>query len=324
MMVSDDEPTDEVIEALTGFLTPGAATHYRRLVEAAAPQPAPDDAAIVAELLDLGLVGRVDSDDVVFAYPPNVTLPRLFADRASAWLESVPHLLSIATATQRLAPIATPTGTTDVSVDGDHDRQATVESLVVSAKQEISVMQPYYEWAPDSGFSEDEWTSTADTVTAPDVVCRYVYDDRLFNVPGFLDVIVREVELGAEVRLTDRALPGFLFIVDRRAAAFTPQSRGVGQLTTADIHVGLLSMAFEHAWTRAVAFQQDESLTPQLWAVLTLVGVGHNNKEIASKLGVSNRTIRRRVDQLCAIINAPDRSALIRHALLMTSDANTP
>jgi DNA-binding CsgD family transcriptional regulator len=239
-------------------------------------------------------------------------------------LDAAPRLLSIANATQQLASVTAPAITPDSDVESEDERQAAVESLTVAATDEICLMQPYYEWAPNSAFSADDWTSTADTVTNPNVTCRSVYDDRLFNVPGFLDVIVSEVEAGAEVRLTDHRFPGFLLVVDQRAAAFTPQSRGPGQITTADVHVGLMAMAFEHAWTRAVAFRQDNDLSPQLWAVLTLVGVGHNNKEIAAKLDLSNRTVRRRVDELREIVNAPDRGALIRHALFQTNGVGAP
>lgn len=152
---------------------------------------------------------------------------------------------------------------------------------------------------------------------------RSIYERALLETPGELDSIAEGVAWGEEAR-TLPALPVRLAIVDR-ATAVCPLVRdeelGIGEPTAAVIGRGQLLDAllalFESHWDQAtpVKLRGDPEAAPgglddAERFLLSLVVAGVPDKSIASQLGISRRTVQRRVDRLMALAGVDTRTGL--------------
>lgn len=152
---------------------------------------------------------------------------------------------------------------------------------------------------------------------------RAIYERALLETPGELDTIAEGVGWGEEARALP-TLPVRLAIVDR-ATAVCPLVRddelGIGEPTAAVIGRGQLLDAllalFESHWEQAtpVRLQPDETLVTEGLDdserfLLSLLVAGVPDKSIASQLGISRRTVQRRLDRMMALAGVDTRTGL--------------
>jgi sugar-specific transcriptional regulator TrmB/DNA-binding CsgD family transcriptional regulator len=154
------------------------------------------------------------------------------------------------------------------------------------------------------------------------VTYRVVVERSAMEKPGFLDMVAESVEAGERVRVTDR-LPLRLLIADRSVAllplAPTSEDSGAGALV---IHPsGLLDallLLFDMVWASArellpatgLAAQPTDGIDELDARLLTLLLAGLTDQAIAGQLGISARTVQRRVSALMARAQVSTRFAL--------------
>ncbi|NEA33275.1 helix-turn-helix domain-containing protein [Streptomyces sp. SID13031] len=153
---------------------------------------------------------------------------------------------------------------------------------------------------------------------------RAIYERALLETPGELDTIAEGISWGEEARALP-TLPVRLAIVDR-ATAVCPLVRdeeaGIGEPTAAVIGRGQLLDAllalFESHWEAATpvrlqsegAAPDPEGLDDNERFLLSLLVAGVPDKSIASQLGISRRTVQRRLDRLMALAGVDTRTGL--------------
>jgi hypothetical protein len=145
---------------------------------------------------------------------------------------------------------------------------------------------------------------------------RAIYERELLEKPGELASILEEVRLGEQAR-TLPTLPVRLAIADRTLAIcplVPDDARGVGEPTAALIRsselLGALIALFESYWERATPVVPDGGSDEPDKLLLSLVVAGMPDKSIATHLGVSKRTVQRRLDRLMAVAGVDSRPGL--------------
>lgn len=152
---------------------------------------------------------------------------------------------------------------------------------------------------------------------------RAIYERALLEQPGELDSVAEGVSWGEEARVLP-TLPVRLAIVDR-ATAICPLVRddelGIGEPTAAVIGRGQLLDAllalFESHWEAATPVRlhpddadEPNSLDDSERLLLSLLVAGVPDKSISSQLGISRRTVQRRLDRMMALAGVDTRTGL--------------
>ncbi|GAA2833998.1 helix-turn-helix domain-containing protein [Kribbella solani] len=152
---------------------------------------------------------------------------------------------------------------------------------------------------------------------------RAIYERALVETPGELDSIAEGVSWGEEARVLP-TLPVRIAIVDR-STAICPLVRDdepeLGEPSAAIISRGQLLDAllalFESYWEAAtpVRLQPDQTQTvdgldDSERLLLSLLVAGVPDKSIATQLGISRRTVQRRLDRLMAMAGVDTRTGL--------------
>ncbi|MFC6157911.1 helix-turn-helix domain-containing protein [Kribbella jiaozuonensis] len=151
---------------------------------------------------------------------------------------------------------------------------------------------------------------------------RAIYERALIETPGELDSISEGVSWGEEARVLP-TLPVRLAIVDRSTAIcpLVRDDENLGEPSAAIINRGELLDAllalFESYWELAtpVRLQPDddqpvEGLDDSERLLLSLLVAGVPDKSIATQLGISRRTVQRRLDRLMALAGVDTRTGL--------------
>ncbi|MFD3404662.1 helix-turn-helix domain-containing protein [Kribbella sp. NPDC058693] len=151
---------------------------------------------------------------------------------------------------------------------------------------------------------------------------RAIYERALIETPGELDSISEGVSWGEEARVLP-TLPVRLAIVDRSTAIcpLVRDDENLGEPSAAIINRGELLDAllalFESYWELAtpVRLQADEDqpvegLDDSERLLLSLLVAGVPDKSIATQLGISRRTVQRRLDRLMALAGVDTRTGL--------------
>ena len=151
---------------------------------------------------------------------------------------------------------------------------------------------------------------------------RAIYERDLLTDPGELTGIIDSVRLGEEAR-TLHALPVRLAIADRRTAIcpLVPDGeRDVAEPTAALVRrselLDALLALFESHWERATPLRLAGGVIEEADAdasekhLLSLFVAGLPDNSIASQLGVSRRTVQRRLDRLMSIAGVDTRTGL--------------
>jgi DNA-binding CsgD family transcriptional regulator len=155
---------------------------------------------------------------------------------------------------------------------------------------------------------------------------RAIYERALLETPGELDSIAEGVSWGEEARALP-TLPVRLAIVDRSTAVcpLVRDDESIGEPTAAVIGRGQLLDAllalFESHWEQAtpVRLQPDDTLVAEGLDdserfLLSLLVAGVPDKSIASQLGISRRTVQRRLDRMMALAGVDTRTGLAYQA----------
>ncbi|MET0494551.1 MAG: helix-turn-helix domain-containing protein [Actinoplanes sp.] len=148
---------------------------------------------------------------------------------------------------------------------------------------------------------------------------RAIYERELLEKPGELASIVESMSHG-EVARTLPDLPVRLAIADRSLAIcpLVPDAaRGLGEPTAALIRsselLDALVALFERYWEVATplgATVTEPELQESEMLLLSLVVSGLPDKSIATHLGVSKRTVQRRLDRLMSLTGVDTRTGL--------------
>ncbi|MEU8226006.1 helix-turn-helix domain-containing protein [Kribbella sp. NPDC048915] len=153
---------------------------------------------------------------------------------------------------------------------------------------------------------------------------RAIYERALIETPGELDSIAEGVSWGEEARVMP-ALPVRLAIVDRSTAIcplVRDEEQSIGEPSAAIIKRGQLLDAllalFESYWELAtpLRLQPDEKVDESEGPddserlLLSLLVGGVPDKSIATQLGISRRTVQRRLDRLMALAGVDTRTGL--------------
>jgi sugar-specific transcriptional regulator TrmB/DNA-binding CsgD family transcriptional regulator len=205
-----------------------------------------------------------------------------------------------------------------------------VTQLQRAAQQEILV------------FDKQPYAATEEVTTAEiehlrrGVRARVIYDRTALEIPGQVASLRRLAELGEEARVGDN-LPTKMMIADRSHAIVpldfdSPGVEGI-VLVNASPLLDALAALFDSFWRVAIPVAwkgNDPTLaSPPVDAhdrdLLTLLVAGHKDEAIAHQLGISRRTVQRRIRRLMDKIGANSRSQVIlqaaRRGLLAERDA---
>jgi predicted DNA-binding transcriptional regulator len=142
------------------------------------------------------------------------------------------------------------------------------------------------------------------------VRCRVLYDSSSFEVPGKLDWLAQCVAAGEEARVLSD-LPAKVDIADRRLAmVFETDATTVDSAVV--VHPSALLDALmtmtEDLWARAVPVPVGPTTEHEIdYPLLTLMAAGVKDAAIARQLGVSVRTVHRRVAALMDALGADTR-----------------
>ncbi len=262
-----------------------------------------DARTILDDLEALGLIARqASAPDRVVASPPSVALRPMLLERErrlTAAHEALVHLSDLYRegAAQRTAP-----DVVDV-VLGPEAVVQRIGQLQAAAEREVKAFV-----LEDVALLSGAENTEEDLALARGVRYRVVVETAVLQRPGFIDV-VRELEpLGEEVRVRD-TLPTRLFIADEALAILPMYSHGERRVSGALlVHPsGLLDLVlamFEEAWREAprLLAEHGEVREPEAGPVdrelLSLLLLGLTDAAAGAQLGLSVRTVQRRVAEL--------------------------
>ncbi|MGH2711881.1 MAG: helix-turn-helix domain-containing protein [Actinomycetota bacterium] len=148
------------------------------------------------------------------------------------------------------------------------------------------------------------------------VECRSIYDRSSLEMTGKPELIATYVERGQQARVFD-GIPVKMAIVDRRVGLIPlnvakPGSGGAVQVHASAL-LDALAMFFETIWERAAPIQSApaEGAVPTAGQdssrVLELMAMGLKDQTIARELGISERTLDRRISEILQSLGARTR-----------------
>jgi DNA-binding Lrp family transcriptional regulator len=153
-------------------------------------------------------------------------------------------------------------------------------------------------------------------VLARKVRCRAVYAAEVLAVPQRAEAIRALVGLGEDARVVPH-VPVKMMIVDRREALLPlGASDGGPPVNAVVVHKSEICDAlvalFESVWARGVPLfkrhgESDTDLADTDHAILQLLNAGMTDDVIGRQLGISERTVRRRVSELAERVEAGSR-----------------
>ncbi|WP_158711065.1 LuxR C-terminal-related transcriptional regulator [Streptomyces albus] len=158
-------------------------------------------------------------------------------------------------------------------------------------------------------------------VLARGAACRLLVSASALRKPGAARYVESVAEAGAEVRVAT-SVPLYLLIVDRELTvmwAGLGSDRDRGDVA---LHGPLIAscfvQVFEHSWAAAsphasgapgARAQSAQDYTPREREVLALLATGAKDESIARRLGISERTLRRLMNQLVDKLGVESRFA---------------
>jgi DNA-binding MarR family transcriptional regulator/DNA-binding CsgD family transcriptional regulator len=156
---------------------------------------------------------------------------------------------------------------------------------------------------------------------AEGVVYRGVYDAAALAEPGYLTTVAIHVHAGEQARLTDQA-PTKLAIADSELALLPLTWATPAQDAALLVHpsglLDALAALFETVWALATPLSLtdgshlsvDASISPDDRALMSMLVAGLTDDAAGARLGVSRRTVVRRVQRLMELTNSRSRLQL--------------
>lgn len=274
-----------------------------------APQGASRRAADA--LVEIGLADADDGSPARYtAIDPRIAIPALVRMRQSELSRTSAALPSYAAEYQERMLRTEPQRLVEV-LDGPGAISERVSTLLRSAEEEVLAFdEPPYVGGSSSGNSDEH------DILARGVSVRAVYASEALNIDGKADDIRDLVERGEKARVVPH-VPLKMVLVDRRAAVIPLTARAESVRTTAvvvwqsrlcDALIELFEATWERAtpvFSRVAAGESDmEAIDREL---LSLLNAGLKDETIARQLGLSERTVRRRVADLLGRLGATSR-----------------
>lgn len=179
-----------------------------------------------------------------------------------------------------------------------------------AAKEELLIFdKPPYAWSGGMNTAEID-------ALARGVRCRSVYDRTSLELPGRPDAVAAYVEKGEEARVFD-GIPVKMAIVDRRVGLIPlniaePGSGGAIQVHASAL-LDALAMFFEVIWERAAPIpatgENRDGRVPakDLSRIVEMLALGLKDQTIARELGISERTLDRRISEILHALGARTR-----------------
>ncbi|MFB7866102.1 MULTISPECIES: LuxR family transcriptional regulator [unclassified Streptomyces] len=266
-------------------------------------------AAAYGELVDAGLASAADADgDVVAPVPPAAGLEILARHRAAELEESRIAVGGAFESFRRHRLAAYNDGLVEVVTGEAIGRR--MRHAWASAREQIRQFEspPY---VPLVGATEDALATLARGVTQ-----RVVYSRESLEHPGHLkDVVEPCIEAGEQARVLP-SVPVKLLIIDDAYALVSLSIQEADVVNTMLVvqPCGLLSALvalFEQSWNNALPFHgratRPAGLAPADRRLLRLLAGGASDEVIARELGISRRTLFRRLQILMARLGAANR-----------------
>lgn len=281
--------------------------------------PQPEAIEVLQRLQAKGLVAVQPGDDPVFRpLPPDVALGTTLLRRQESLESARKTVASLSEEFRASASRRDAHHLVEVIV-GAIPLRDRLRDLQESARTEILWFCRANPLAMQGAENTEEYAALSRGVRY-----RAIYERALLETPGELDTIAEGISWGEEARALP-TLPVRLAIVDR-ATAVCPLVRdeeaGIGEPTAAVIGRGQLLDAllalFESHWEAATpvrmssegAAPDPEGLDDNERFLLSLLVAGVPDKSIASQLGISRRTVQRRLDRLMALAGVDTRTGL--------------
>lgn len=194
-------------------------------------------------------------------------------------------------------------------VDGPERVAAAMAGMVAEATEEVAVFDapPYVD--------KDVSAAAESSLLSRGVHTRAIYAVAALEVPGYYDTVRAMIAAGEQARVVP-TVPLKLVVVDSRRALL-PLAVHDGVVRSAIlVHPSALAEAlaalFESVWATGLPIPgepivDDDPLDPEERELLDLLNAGVKDEAIARRLGVSPRTLSRRVTRLLERLGAATR-----------------
>ncbi|MBO9664199.1 hypothetical protein [Dokdonella sp.] len=192
-------------------------------------------------------------------------------------------------------------------VTGQRSLAQAMERLYASAQEEVLRLErsPYV----------DELTGQGEQNTPPPrqgVRCRTILDTDALAAPGRQEQAHVQIGRGEEIRIGS-GVPAQVLIVDRRVALVPLHvdcAAQVGLLLHPSRLFDAVHALFELLWKQAVSFGADDArdrMDKEVQELVAVLSTGSKDKVAASQLGLSARTLERRVQDMYQHLHARSR-----------------
>lgn len=267
-------------------------------------------------LVSKGLVRRLTGPEQEFVVaPPEYALEVLIAERMNALQAVRATSAELAARVRRVTQDVDPTQLIEI-VSGEGSARQLFLQVMRSAREEIAVFDaPPYATDPGEGMREQEIRMRTGGLTL-----RTVFDRSLLEDPAHVRRIIEGVEAGEQARVA--SVPLKLALIDREwgmlpllhADARTPEAVVI---VRPSVLLDSLLALFESVWQQAAEMkpQNGGELTPMgtgegdLRQLAHLMAAGMTDVAIARHLGISERTVRRRIKELMDELHVDSRFA---------------
>lgn len=295
-------------EALYRALLRGPAASPSTLA-ALTGQPVPEVQAQLAEMKHRGLVRSEDADGLVWhATAPEVAVELLLMERQVELNQARQVLPELQRDLMRGGGIADGDALQIVPADADSQLPAYLQ-MHRTAREEVLTMlcPPFVVSAPDA------MEAAREQARRRGVRYRTLVVPEVLQWPGWTEAVRQAHAAGEEVRVY-ADLPFKMVLADRGAALVplrSDQPTGPALRLGATSALEGLRLLFECLWEKAVP-----ALAPDAAAdvpdkdqhmLVTLLAAGTNDKNIAAILGISERTLLRRIHALSSRFGARSR-----------------
>ncbi|MEU9198405.1 helix-turn-helix transcriptional regulator [Streptomyces hundungensis] len=265
--------------------------------------------ACVRHLTAMGLCSRLSGPhERYFALPPEKALEPLVMRREQDLAGLRAHSRELALRVK--APLTQAAHLIE-TIEGRDAVLAKITELELGARQQVCVIDspPYLE-GPVTNANELHALSRG-------VAYRAVYHAPSLAEPGYADLLDQYIAAGELARSLPQAQLKMLLVDGEQALvplSFTTQDATVRLLIGPSPLLDALLIAFESLWEKATQLgpmgdtvQRPVSLGARDQAILRLMAAGIKDRAIARALGISERTVLRRIQQLMTDLDATTR-----------------